>query len=317
MTHPSLAKSKQAALAGRNQEAVELIREAAGAADPDALFMLAEITWRGGLVQQDSQGGRALYEQAAQAGHSTAGIYFTNLLASGIAGKRDWPAAVARLEVEAAHNAARRTALSLLRAMDIDANGDPSTTPEGERISDRPDARVFHNLLTQAECDYLITVADPGYRPSMVFDETEQWVQDTIRTSDGSPIHWLIEDPVVYALNRRFAAASGTAYENGETLQSLRYRPGQQYRPHFDFVAGDNRRLWTGLVYLNDDYDGGETEFVRTGLKVRGKAGEMLLFSNVTPSGEFDEMAEHAGLPVTRGTKYLATRWIREGRWIP
>ena len=317
MTHPSLAQAKLAARAGRDDEAIDLIQQAAMAGDGDALFMLAEMTWRGGLIEQDCGLGRKLYEQAAQAGHTGAGIYFTNLLASGIAGARDWPAAIARLELEGARNPARRTVLELVRAMELDADGDPHHRPQGERISDRPDAQVFHSLLTQDECVYLISVAQPGYQPSMVFNEAEQWVRDTIRTSDGSPIHWLIEDPVVHALNRRVAAASGTAYENGETLQSLRYRPGQEYRPHFDFVAGDNRRLWTGLIYLNDDYDGGETAFVQTELKVRGKGGDMLLFSNVTPDGEFDPMAEHAGLPVTRGAKYLATRWIREGRWIP
>jgi len=50
---------------------------------------------------------------------------------------------------------------------------------------------------------------------------------------------------------------------------------------------------------------------------VRGKVGDMLLFSNADPEGHGDPLAEHAGLPVTAGTKYLATRWIREARWIP
>ena len=317
MTHPSLAKAKLAAMAGRNAEAAELIRQAAGANDPDALFMLGEMTWRGGLVEQDCSAGRALYERAAKAGHKAAAINLTNLLASGIAGARDWPEAIRRLETEAVHNTRRRTVLELVRAMDLDAEGDPRCVPAGERISDQPDVRLFGSFLTNAECAHLIAVAQPGYQPSMVFDDSEQWVRDTIRTSDGSPIHWLIEDPAVHAINRRIAAASGTAYENGETLQSLRYRPSQEYRPHFDFVAGDNRRLWTGLVYLNDEYDGGETAFVQTGVKVRGNMGEMLLFANMTADGIADPLAEHAGLPVTRGEKYLATRWIREKRWIP
>ena len=81
-------------------------------------------------------------------------------------------------------------------------------------------------------------------------------------------------------------------------------------------MPGDNRRLLTALIYLNDDYEGGETAFVQTGLKVRGVLGDVLLFDNSLPDGEVDPLAEHAGMPVTRGTKYLATRWIREKRWI-
>ena len=73
MNYPSLAKAKLAAMAGRNEEAARLIREAAAADDPDALFMLGEMTWRGGLVEQDCQIGRAYYERAAGRGHKLAG----------------------------------------------------------------------------------------------------------------------------------------------------------------------------------------------------------------------------------------------------
>jgi len=65
------------------------------------------------------------------------------------------------------------------------------------------------------------------------------------------------------------------------------------------------------LVYLNDDYEGGETVFLRTGLRFKGKKGDALLFRNALPDGRADEMAQHAGLPVTVGEKIIASRWIR------
>jgi prolyl 4-hydroxylase len=43
----------------------------------------------------------------------------------------------------------------------------------------------------------------------------------------------------------------------------------------------------------------------------------MLVFRNSTSGDVRDPLAEHAGLPVTSGIKYLATRWIRARRWIP
>ena len=294
-----------------------MVRQVAASGDPQALYLLADMTWRGGVVEQDCARGRLLYEFAASKGHPVAGIIATNLVASGIAGRRDWPGALGRLAREASQDSQRQQAFELVRAMKLDEQGDPVSVPESKLLSERPDARLFPKLLTEAECAYLISVAQPNYQPSMVYDDQAVLVRDPIRTSDGSAIHWAIEDPAIHAINRRVAVATKTPYENGETLQSLRYSPGQEYRPHFDYVEGDNRRLWTALIYLNEDYEGGETEFVQTGLKVRGTTGDVLVFGNAGPDGESDPLAEHAGLPVTRGVKYLATRWIREGRYIP
>ena len=304
--------------AGRNAEAMQLVRQAAATGDAEALGMLAEMTWRGGLVEQDPRQARILYEQAAGRGNANAHLIVTNLLASGVAGRQDWKQAIERLRVEARQVPSRRKALDLIEAMDLDPEGNPKTVAAGQKLSDDPLVFHFPGLLTAMECRYLMEATGNRFEPSMVYDSNRQLVRDEIRTSDGSTIHWLIEDPAVVALNRRIAAVSGSNYESGEALALLRYSPGQEYRPHFDFVKGaENRRLMTALIYLNEDYDGGETEFVRTGLKVKGKAGDVILFHNQGADGGPNPLSEHAGLPVTRGSKYLATRWIREARWIP
>jgi prolyl 4-hydroxylase len=46
-------------------------------------------------------------------------------------------------------------------------------------------------------------------------------------------------------------------------------------------------------------------------------AADVLIFRNAGLDGRREPLAEHAGLPVTAGLKFLATRWIREQRWIP
>jgi prolyl 4-hydroxylase len=65
------------------------------------------------------------------------------------------------------------------------------------------------------------------------------------------------------------------------------------------------------LVYLNEGYVGGETHFLATGLKVKGETGDAILFRNSGPDGAPDMAARHAGMPVTKGVKLLASRWIR------
>ena len=316
--HPLLAQAFQLSAAGRNPEAILIVNQLVAQGEPEAMHILAEMRWRGGMVAQDPRAGRALFERASEAGHGPARIIATNLLANGVAGSRDWPAALARLKAEAKFDPRRKDMLALLGKMALTPDGDPLRIPEAQPLSASPEVLSFPRLFTATECAWLRRLADPGFGPSTVYNAQRRLVQDPIRTSDGSTLHWQIEDPVVHALNRRLAVASGTKADQGEAMQILRYKPGQRYHRHLDFVGTpENQRIKTALVYLNEDYEGGETLFVQTGLKVKGRAGDAIVFRNATPDRRSDPMSEHEGLPVTRGVKYLASRWIRENRWQP
>lgn len=270
------------------------------------------------MIPQDPARGRLLFEYAAALGNGAATVIATNLMGNGVAGRRDWPMALARLEAEARQLPERMVVLDLIREMDLDDNGDPRGVTEAKIIANRPFAQLFQRALTSDECAYLMQVADPLFQPSMIYRADGQATRDSIRTSDGAALHWLIEDPAVHALNRRIAKITSTRYLQGEALQVLRYSPGQEYRPHFDFLEGaENPRPLTALIYLNDEYEGGETSFVETDVRVRGRTGDVLVFRNEGGEGQRDPWSKHAGQPVTAGTKYLATRWIRERRWIP
>lgn len=316
--HPQLAQAFALAQAGRLPEALAIIDQRAALGDADALFTLADVHWRGQMVPRDFARAQALFGRASAAGHPIAIRAYTNLLAHGAVSPRDWPRAIARLRVEALQDTRRAHMLRLIEAMDLTEVGDPRSLPEPERLSESPDVVRIPRLFTPDECDFLMLVAEPTFEPSLVGGESGRDYRDPVRTSDGAPMHWLIEDPAIHALNRRLAAASGTRVEQGEPLLILRYRPGQQYRPHCDALPGvANQRFRTALVYLNTDYEGGETAFVKTGLTIKGAKGDAIVFGNTLPGGRTDPMSEHAGLPVTRGTKYLASRWIRERRHAP
>lgn len=302
---------------GRAAEGVAVIEQLAAQGDPRALFTLGDLYWRGAAVPQDFVRGRQLFGRAARAGDPMAIRAYTNLLSSGIAGTRDWSTALARLRDEARSDTLRAKMLALVEAMALDDNGDPAQLPHAEPLSEQPEIALVRGAFSAPECDYLIASAEPGFEPSMVADGKGGDIRDPVRTSDGSTFHWLIEDPAIHAMNRRLAALTGTEAEQGEALQILRYRPGQQYRPHTDWLGdGGNRRLRTALIYLNDDYEGGETVFLKIGLEVKGKRGDVLAFRNGSVEGGLDPLTEHAGLPVTRGTKYLASRWIRAERRV-
>lgn len=310
-----LAKAYTLSAEGRHDEAFLIIEAEAHKGDPEAMFTLGDLYWRGQFVVEDHARGREWFTKASDAGHPVARRAVTNLLASGLAGPRDWPRAIERLREEARGDARRAQMLALIEAMPLTPTGFVTTPPKGELINARPEITLFRGLFSPEECDYLIAVAEPTYESSLVVAEPGRDVRDPMRSSDGAPMHWLIEDPALHALNRRLAAASGTRYEQGEPLMILRYRPGQEYRKHFDALPGvDNQRIKTALVYLNDGYEGGETAFTQIGVNIRGRKGDGIVFTNTRDGKHHDPLAEHAGLPVTRGTKYLASRWIRERR---
>lgn len=315
--HPILQQAVQLSAAGRNAEAVLIVTRLAGQNDPQAMAMLAEMKWRGGMVPQDPPAARELYRRASALGHSQAAEITTNLLANGVAGARDWPGALTRLRAEARRDPRRKLALSLIDKMALTDEGDPVRLPPAETLSAQPDVRRIERLFTAAECDYLRQLAEPEYMPSVVNDAMGRPMRDPIRTSDGATIHWLIEDPAVHALNRRLAAATGTAFEQGEATLILRYKGGQEYKPHFDSVRSEqNQRFMTVLVYLNHDYKGGETVFPEIGLSVKGRKGDALIFTSALPDRTVDPLSKHAGMPIAGGVKYLCTKWIRERRWV-
>ena len=315
---PILAPAVALAQAGKIDEAVVLLGQLAQQGEAEALALLGDFHWQGGPVAQDPAKARDYYRRASEAGHARAAVVYTNLLTSGVSGDVDWPAALNRLRQEARIDPERARALNLIEAMDLTRQGEPPSIPIGEPLSDRPQITLFPRLFTEEECDFLMQIAEPGFRASTTVDSQGRDVPHPLRSSDGAPLHWMIEDPAVNALNRRLAAASGTAYEQAEPLLILRYRPGQEYRRHFDALPGlENQRVRTALVYLNDNYSGGETEFPQASLKVRGRRGDAIVFQNTLDDGRADPMSEHAGLPVVEGVKYLASRWIRARRHLP
>ena len=82
-------------------------------------------------------------------------------------------------------------------------------------------------------------------------------------------------------------------------------------------VRGQPCRYATILFYLNDDMEGGETTFpmwrnaeTSSALKVKPEKGKAILFYNILPDGNFDELSMHSSSPVTRGEKWLTNLWV-------
>jgi hypothetical protein len=92
--------------------------------------------------------------------------------------------------------------------------------------------------------------------------------------------------------------------KNAETYSLLRYQPGEKYNLHYDGGTETSRSI-SVLIYLNDDYEGGEIDFPNFNTKIKPKAGTMILF----PS---NYAYAHIAHPVVLGTKYVIATWLKD-----
>lgn len=304
----------QLAAEGRTKEALAQLQKYAGDGDAEALFVRGLWQIEGKLLARNLPEARNDLAAAADNGSREAGRILAGLVATGAGGAADWPQALAMLQRWSRSDPVAQRQHDLIAAMDVDGEGKPAISPEGQRLSEAPEVIRFTGLFSAHECDFLREIAGQRFKPALIFHESRrQFVKDPIRDSDTASFPLVFEWPAVHALNRRIAAATSTQVGQGEPLQLLRYRPGQQYKPHLDAIAGlENQRLLTLIVWLNDDYTGGETHFPETGLSVRGAKGDALMFRNALSDGRPDPVSRHAGLPVTEGEKLIASRWIRQ-----
>lgn len=188
--------------------------------------------------------------------------------------------------------------------------------------SARPHVMTIDGLLSADECRLLIATAESRLQRSRTVDpHTGQAVSRELRTSSDAALDPILEDVALRAVQLRMASAAGVPLSHAEHLTVLRYEPGEEYRPHRDYrppasIERDHpdagNRLRTICVYLNDVEAGGETEFPMAGLRVMPRPGRAVVFDNLHADGTPDADSLHAGLPVQRGEKWLATLWLRQ-----
>lgn len=284
-----------------------------------------------------------LYQEAAGAGSGMAASRLAVLAAAGVARPADWSEALDRLTdaAELGDKAAQQQLCviaghghdhlpegagarwhALRTSIDLRAILKP---PPLRRVSTSPSIAEIDGLLTLPMCRWIIERGGPRLERGQVIDYgTGHMAPDPNRTGLSAAFGLLDTDVVMVLAQERLARASGLIVHQQEPPQVLSYVPGQEFRQHVDYLSPDivaytrelsiiGQRVATCLTWLNDDFDGGETEFPRAGKRFRRKPGDAILFLNVdTATKQPDPMSLHAGLPPTRGRKWLLSQWVRD-----
>jgi hypothetical protein len=182
---------------------------------------------------------------------------------------------------------------------------------------------VAEQFITPAICQWLIEKS----RPHLKLAQTDDPLTGTPRygnnrTNSSAEFEFVDMGFILHLVRARISAVTGPPTTAMEGSAVLHYAPGQQFFPHYDFlntaepgyakqVAEFGQRVLTFLIYLNEDFEGGETDFPKLDWRYKGKTGDALFFWNVLPSGQTDRRMLHAGLPPARGEKFLFSQWVR------
>ena len=311
--------------------------------EPGAQFALAVSLLSGRDGQIDAPRASELLDTASAAGHAAATEMIASLEAMGTGRVQSWQRALdyLLLATQQGSETAREQILLLssneedpvapfaatpdywterLRRIDIDSL---TRAPQRRSLSEDPRIRAINGFATGAECRWLISRARDRLKPALVFHpQTGEFIQDPGRNNTGVEFSTTNMDVVTEVIRARIASATKLPVPVFEPPHLLHYSVGQEFSPHVDFLDPANpayagllgyygQRIATFLIYLNDDFEGGETDFPAIGLRFKGRTGDALFFANVDRSNQPDQKTVHAGLAPTAGEKWIFSQWIR------
>jgi prolyl 4-hydroxylase len=131
------------------------------------------------------------------------------------------------------------------------------------------------------------------------------------------------EHELVVLLKEKLSKFTQIPAQHFESIQFVKYSAGEAHKAHYDFFspadlqreivqAKGGQRLKTVLIYLNDGFLGGETEFPLKDEKITPQLGKLVLWDSLLHDGSPDLDTLHSSLPVESGEKYVLVVWARE-----
>jgi len=180
---------------------------------------------------------------------------------------------------------------------------------------------VIDNLIKKEEADHIIEVAKTKFNSSTILSGSNE----SIRKSETA---WIgRKDPIIKDVFERLSKRFDFILDNTEDLQVVRYMPGGYYNDHHDsccddtqhcrdFIKKSGQRVLTILIYLNDEFEAGHTNFPKLNLNLKADKYGGIVFNSLESGGSrCHPKSLHKGTPVTSGVKYVCNIWVREKKW--
>ena len=324
------AQARKLESEGRHNDARRLFAGMAERGDVEALTALGQNL----LVREplDSYEGVKIIIDAANKGGAEAIRICSAMAAMGAGLAQNWSMALDCLQASAERDL--RPAQNELRLLAAKSDGPwkslrdaidmPSLLKAAplRTVHAAPRISVAERFLSPELCDWLIARARPKIERARTFDDAAGAQIDSARNNSAAEFNFVEMDVVLALVRARIAAVTGLVTAGFENTQILHYAVGQRFAPHYDYldatvpkiaqtIAQGGQREATFLIYLNDDFDGAETSFLKLDWRYRGQKGDAILFWNTDQNAVADTATLHAGLAPTRGEKWLLSQWIR------
>ena len=330
--------------AGRHTEAVDWLVAGVRKNDVEAITRLGKRLLTGDRAPHLPREGMRFLGDAADRGGAEAAALLSVCLATGMNGPPDlaaaweclitaavrgWPLAQQQLRLLAGNS----PRLDRLRPMpDADYwrrlahNVDLSKwlrVPRSVDLHGTPLLRSYPLFIEPQISRWIIQRAKGRLTRALVYDASVGGtVEHASRTNTSVTFSFLETDFICVLLQSRMAACVGLPFRHFEAMTVLHYDVGEHNSEHFDFVDPNvpdyerhirerGQRIVTFLVYLNDDYGGGETEFPRLGVHHKGSSGEGFFFVNAFADGRPDVRTLHAGRAPSSGEKWIVSQFIK------
>lgn len=182
---------------------------------------------------------------------------------------------------------------------------------------------VVNDFLTPAECTAMLGELEfTHWADSAVVkyigDENSPAYFSAMRRSETSGQVWFSDElnAILAGIEERLATLLASTRRHFEEWQATRYGKNDHFDYHVDggnwerTAAGERKR--SIIMYLDTPARGGQTRFRALGKTVAAKAGRVLIWNNLLPTGKCNFAMIHAGLPVKQGTKTILVSWERE-----
>ena len=180
---------------------------------------------------------------------------------------------------------------------------------------------VIENVFTVDEMESVIHYYKKHLQPTTVYGSggSKLDIDKQIRDASG---HFISDNnPIVERFKNITSAVTGVPVSHQERPNFIQYKKGGFYKPHFDGFTDDEggrikmrgwgQRMFSSILYLNSDFQGGETGFPRLQKTSKPSPGKIYIWRNAFSDLKLDEKSKHAGNPIDSGVKYIIVIWTR------